>query len=419
MTRILVLTNLYPPHYLGGYELSCRDVMERLADRGHEIRVLTTTTRLAGIEDAPDEPERGIHRDLEFYWDDHELLDPGLRGCLAVERSNQQALDKHLAEHRPDVVSAWNMGAMSLGMLTTVIERGIPLVLNVCDDWLVYGPSLDPWSRRLRPAPLSALVRRVTGVPAAPRRLAPDVTACFVSEYVRRRAEAESTLVRGGLDEATVVYSGIDHRDFPVVEEGSRPWEGRLLYVGRFEERKGVFTAVDALRQLPADHRLDLVGRGGPAVEERLSAAVSSADLSARVRIASVPRDELRGIYGAADAFLFTSEWAEPFGLTPVEAMACATPVIATATGGSAEFLVDGFNCLRYPPGDASALAAAVTRLSSDADLRAHLVRGGLATARDLGVDRLADSIEAWHVAAATRYAAGRPTDRVLGVRPD
>ena len=379
MTRILALTNFYPPHYLGGYELSCRDVMERLAGRGHAVRVLTTSTRLEGVDDEPHELERGIHRDLAFYWDDHRLVDPGLGACVAIERANQSALARHLDEHRPEVVSVWNMGAMSLGMLTTVLDRGIPMVLNVCDDWLVYGPSLDPWSRRLRRAPVAAVARRVAGVPGAPRRLEPDVTICFVSEYVRDRAAAESRLVQG-VAASTVVYSGIDHGDFPVQAPAVRPWRGRLLYVGRFEERKGVFTAVDALRELPADHQLDLVGRGGAEVEQRLRDAGAAGGLDGRVQVASAPRAELREIYSAADAFLFTSEWAEPFGLTPVEAMACGTPVIATGTGGSAEFLVDGFNCLRYPPGDPSALAAAIRRLSSDADLRGRLVAGGRTT---------------------------------------
>ena len=43
MARILTVTNLYPPHYLGGYELLCRQVMQELAARGHEIMVLTST----------------------------------------------------------------------------------------------------------------------------------------------------------------------------------------------------------------------------------------------------------------------------------------------------------------------------------------------------------------------------------------
>ena len=129
-----------------------------------------------------------------------------------------------------------------------------------------------------------------------------------------------------------------------------------------------------------------------------------------------VTRAELRERYAEADVCLFPTEWPEPFGLVPLEAMACGTPVVATGSGGSGEFLLHGENCLRFPPGDAAALAAAVRRLADDPDLRRRIVRTGFATANELSVDRLADVLEAWHIAAAGRYASGRPGDRVLQV---
>lgn len=413
--RALVVSNLYPPHYLGGYELSCRDVMERWAARGHDVRVLTTDVRLPGVDDPPAEPAVGVFRDLEFYWDDHELVSPPLRSRMRMERANQAALARHLREHAPDVVSVWNMGAMSLGLLAALLRHGTPMVLNVCDEWPVYGPRLDAWSRPLIGHPLLAtLVGRLSGLPTAPRRLAGDVTACFVSDFIRERVAAEGRVAFEGLAASTVVYSGIDERDFPVEARPPAPWSGRLLYTGRLDPRKGVFTALTALRQLPPDHRLDLVGRGGADVEQQLQAEIDRHELHSRVTMSVADRSELAATYRRADAFLFTSEWAEPFGLTPVEAMACGTPVVATATGGSAEFLIDGGNCLRYPPGDADALAAAVRRLAAEPDLRQRLVEGGLTTARQLGVDALADHLEVWHRAAADRYAHGLPPHRHL-----
>ena len=64
------------------------------------------------------------------------------------------------------------------------------------------------------------------------------------------------------------------------------------------------------------------------------------------------------------------------------------------------------------PPRDPAALASAVRRLADDAALRARLVRGGTATAADLGVDRLAEVLEHWHLAAAAGYAEGEPAHR-------
>jgi glycogen synthase len=77
---------------------------------------------------------------------------------------------------------------------------------------------------------------------------------------------------------------------------------------------------------------------------------------------------------------LFPVRWEEPWGLVPLEAMAAGRPVVATATGGAAEYLRDGENALVVPPDDPVALAAAVRRLE-DEGLRARLVAGGRATA--------------------------------------
>ena len=88
-------------------------------------------------------------------------------------------------------------------------------------------------------------------------------------------------------------------------------------------------------------------------------------------------RGELAGRYRDADAVVFPSEWEEPFGLVPLEAMACGTPVVATGVGGSGEFLVDGVNCVRFRAGDPAALAAAVRRAGRRRGLRARLVADG------------------------------------------
>ena len=78
------------------------------------------------------------------------------------------------------------------------------------------------------------------------------------------------------------------------------------------------------------------------------------------------------------------------------------------------EFLRDGFNCLLFPAGDRGALVQRLHQLAHDPALRARLVSGGSATADELDVDRLAETFEAWHAAAAERFAGGPPSDRVL-----
>jgi len=402
---------MYPPHHYGGYELSCRDVVERFRRRGHEVTVLTSRLRLPGVTD--DDADSDVRRALHIYYRAEDLYAPPLPVAIRWERGNQHVLRRAMRETRPDVVSIWAMGAMSFALLTPLAQSGIPLVYCVCDDWLVYGPKVDRWTRfGLEHRRTALAVGRAARLPVLLPDLGASGTFCFVSESTRRRAEEWSPW---SFPDSTVVYSGIDTRDFPVGEQSQpRPWRWRLLYVGRLDERKGIGTAVEALAKLPAEATLAVLGGGDDRVRRRLEQRAAELGLGARVTFDRVARAELRNRYQDADALLFPSEWDEPFGLTPVEAMACGTPVAATGTGGSAEFLEDGVNCVLFEPGDAAALAAAVSRLAGDSQLRARLVANGLVTARALDVDHLADTMEEWHVAAAERFARGRPPHRVL-----
>ena len=408
MVRVLGLQNQYPPHHLGGYELLCRDVMEHMAQDGHEVAVLTTTDRRPGVTDPPGEREGatasgvGVWRDLPWWWDDHVLTNPPAVARLRQEVAAQRTMARALRDLRPDVVSVWNMGAMSLGLLETIRRHGVPMVFVLCDDWMAYGPNLDAWGRALRRTPVRRLAGRAlarAGLPSA----VPDEpwpgAYLFMSERTRRAAvEARDWK----LPASAIIGGGIDHRDFPVATEpvSERPWRGRLLFVGRVEHRKGVATAIRALAHLPGA-TLDLLGPPSPLDRPDLEALIAALGLEARVTFATVPRAELRERYRGADAFLFPSEWEEPFGLVPLEAMACDTPVVATGVGGSADFLDDGVNCLLFPPGDEVALASALARLAADASLRRGLVEAGRRTAAAYGIDAWAEVITGWHLRTA------------------
>lgn len=408
--KVLALGLYFPPHHFGGYELSCADVLDRLERRGHEVTVLTSTLRRTGVADPPAERGR-VRRELTAYFAGDDLWQPGPVGRWRVERANQAALARALDEVRPDVVSAWQVGALSLGLLTTVAQRGIPLVLSVCDDWLSYGLELDPWARAWRRRPrLGRALRPLLGVPTVPPDLDRHAAALYITDDTRRRAERWSPW---RFDRSAVVWSGIDLARFPPRPAGSEAaWGGHLLYVGRYDPRKGIETAIRALALLPGT-TLEVQGTGDAGERDRLAKVAADAGVADRVELAlGLPRGELPARYAAADAVVFPSEWEEPFGLVPVEAMAVGAPVVATGVGGSGSFLVEGGNCLRFAKGDPAALAAAVERLAADTALRARLVDGGRRTARFFDIEHLADAFEAWHAHAAAGFDGDPPPER-------
>ena len=408
--RVLALTNMYPPHHYGGYEINCQEAVSFFREVGHDVLVLTSDLAVPGVVGDP-ERRNEVRRELRTYWADHLIVRPSLRDSFAIERHNQRSLDRAITDHRPDVVSVWHMGALSLGLLTTCRRRGIPLVHVVNDDWPVYGTDVDGWARRWRRAgPLATVGERVLGVPCRTPDLGSAGTFCFVSEHTRRVAELHSGWT---FPDATVGYCGVNPYDFPIGAAPARSsWTWRLLHVGRVDDRKGIDIAIRSLAHLPDEATLDIVGRGDDRSVAELGALVERLGLEDRVHFEVVERQQLAARYASADALLFPPRWEEPFGLVPLEAMACSTPVVATGTGGSAEFLIDGANCLLVPVDDDVGLANAVQRLANDPALRARLVRGGLLTARELSLPRWLTLLEQWHSAAAAGFEHGRPPHR-------
>jgi glycosyltransferase involved in cell wall biosynthesis len=365
---------MYPPHSLGGYELTWRSAVTHLRSLGYEVRVLTTDFRLPRPRSNAGD-EHGIQRELRWYWRDHRFPRVSVRERVDIERHNAEVLERVLDELRPDAVSWWAMGGMSLSLIERVRRAGIPAASVVGDDWMIYGPKVDAWLRPLLSRRrLAALAEHATGLPAT-LDLGRAGSWLFNSQATRRRAEA-----RWCLPDADVAHPGVDHELLRASPAGE--WRGRLLYIGRIDRRKGIDLAVEALALLPAGTTLDVIGGGDPEYRAQLAQLCERRALERRVSFGQVERDQVQDVYASADAVLFPVLWQEPWGLVPLEAMAVGRPVIASGRGGSGEYLRDGENCLIADPDRGPAdLAAAVERLARDEELRSRLRSGGIETA--------------------------------------
>jgi glycosyltransferase involved in cell wall biosynthesis len=207
---------------------------------------------------------------------------------------------------------------------------------------------------------------------------------------------------RWRLPNVTVIPLGVDTEDFPITAPEDREWSWKLLYVGRVVASKGVPAAITALAELPDHATLDIVGHAHERQRQEMTELAAACGVADRVFFSlASSRADLRDRYRRADLLVFPSEWPEPFGIVPLEAMACGVPVIATGTGGSGEFLQDGVNCVQFRPGDPSDLAAAARRVADDRPLRRAITAGGTRTAQALTMERFADDLETMHREAA------------------
>ena len=302
--RVLVLGLRYPPHHTGGYEVACRDVAEGLAARGHDVVVLTSDLREPGVVDPPGERHGAVpvRRDLSAWFRADALYAPGPFARWRLERASHAALRAALDEVQPEVVFVWQMGALSLGLLTELNRRKIPLVYAVFDDWLSYAPELDAWTRPFRRLPpwLARWVGAVLRLPTVAPDVGPTGVLCFISDVTRARAEA---LAPSSTPDTTIVYCGIDGRLFtPGGPPRSRSgWAGHLLYAGRYDPRKGIETAIRAMAHLPAA-TLEVQGTGDPGERARLTALSAELGVADRVEFGVVDRAGLVERYRAADA---------------------------------------------------------------------------------------------------------------------
>jgi glycosyltransferase involved in cell wall biosynthesis len=178
-----------------------------------------------------------------------------------------------------------------------------------------------------------------------------------------------------------------------------------ILCVGDLQPRKNLkrlITAYVKLRQADATrHKLVLVGRKAWLYDEIFAVARASGYVDELIFTAYVPDDDLVALYNAADLFVYPSIF-EGFGLPPLEAMACGTPVITSNTSSLPEVVGDA--ALMVDPINVEALASAMVAVLGDTDLQTRLSACGLQRAAAFSWEATARTIlRAYHMVEETR----------------
>ncbi|HEY3898857.1 MAG TPA: glycosyltransferase family 4 protein [Chthoniobacter sp.] len=388
--KILVVTNLYPPHYIGGYELRCEVVVKALRARGHTVQVLTSDHGVGADTPVGNEPD--VERSLQIHgFYGHPWL--GIRKLRALESHNNRRVRAAVARHCPDVVHVWNLGGISKSIIFTLQRLGVPTVFDVSDHWIARSLVGDVWlrwwnqqdppftHRALRTAwnTLGRRERWQLEAPTNPLRHMDFSRIYFCSAALRDITASKGYAVNHG----AVIHCPVDTTRFQGAPRPASAPLQKLLYVGRLSEDKGALTALKAMALVRDKFAgvLHLYGRGDAEYEAKLRSFAERERLSVEFRSATAA--EMPQVYREHDALLFTSEWEEPFALTPLEAMASGLPVIGTTTGGSVELFRHQENALTYPAGDATSLASQIMTLNRESELRAAMAARGQAEVRE------------------------------------
>jgi glycosyltransferase involved in cell wall biosynthesis len=340
---------LVAQHAAPAEDARLRDMSRSLASKGHHVTVYTRRTGTALPDKA--EPEPGVRveyigpADKRAAGDESELL--------AQVPAFSGPLHERWRRERPDVVHAlrWTSG---LAALAAARDLRIPVVQSF--------DSLGVAERRRHVMPRSVGTERIRLEPAIGRS---------VNAVVAGSSDEESDLTRLGVPRRSikVVPCGVDTDEFtpegPVANRNGRP---RLVTVAELEEHDALATLLHALSKVPG---AELVVAGGPPRAElrgdiayrRLAKVAESLGVSGRVLFAGqVGRSALPPLLRSADLLVSVSD-CDPAGMVSVQAMACGTPVVASAVGGQVDAVVDGTTGILVPPGRPALLAQRIRQL--------------------------------------------------------
>jgi len=380
----------------GGQNVHVAALSTALARRGHAVTVYTrddgtVADRVVRTEDGfvvehvPAGPAAEVGKDELLQWM------PDFGDYLAAR----------FAERRPDVVHAhfWMSG---LAAMQAARRYDVPVVQTF--------------------HALGVVKRRYQGTrdTSPPERLRLEQSlARSVDRVLATCSDEVFELMRLGLAKSaiSVVPCGVDTELFrvegPAAPRSDRP---RLLAVSRLVERKGVDDVIRALRRLRS---AELVIAGGPPPGQldrdpelrRLRALASALGVADRVLfLGRVERRHLPDLIRSAD-LVVSVPWYEPFGMVPLEAMACGVPVVASAVGGLVDTVVDGVTGVLVPARRPDVLAGTLRRLLDDPFRRAAYGAAGADRARvRYAWDRVAGSTEAVYQEVRSVAAAGAAT---------
>jgi glycosyltransferase involved in cell wall biosynthesis len=406
--RVLMVAQSFSP-VVGGEERIVEDLGHELALRGHEVAVATLRQPLGEPPPRSDGVEvklleSAIGRVPGLAASSERTFAPPGPDPLAVH-----GLRRAIARFRPDLVHAHNWLVHSYLPLDR--RRGPAFVLSLHDYSLVCATKRFFYEGAVCSGPGAAkCLRHAVAYYGAAKGPVTAAGVAAANPVLRRRVDmflpvSEAVRDLSGIDDALphrVIPNFIGELPPPPPAGEPRlrelPAEPYVLYFGDVTEDKGVGLLLEAYCELEGAPPLVLIGRQELAGAGEVPGVLALDPMPHPLAIEAVRRS----LFTVAPSLL-----PESFGIVALEAAAAGKPVIATATGGLPDIVVDGETGLLVEPGRVGELAAALRRLAGEAELRERMGEAARARARDFSPGRIVPRFEAaYELAVAGRLKA-------------
>jgi glycogen synthase len=405
--KILLLAQFLPP-ILGGEERHVWTLARALATRKHDVTLLGFASIAEEVGESNSEGVRIVRVQSAASYLPMLYSDPKRPHALPLPDPLVRRAIRHELSHGDfDVVHAHNWIVNSA--IGPAMRTSVPLVMTLHDySHICATKRLMDHGKQLCPGP--SVTRCLPCASSHYGVINGAITLVANTWSARRRAAGVSRFAAVGSSVAGAVKvdvdinrpagAGLDVEIIPnfipdeIVLDDIPPTSQRapLLFVGDLLPDKGVQTLLDAYRLLENPPPLVLAGRPMPDREWELPDGVQL--------LGAQPHSEVLKLFRSARMVLVPSLCADACPTVVLEAMAAGRPVIAAASGGIVDLVVDGETGLLVPPGDVSSLASAITSLLSDPDTAQAFGVAGRNRAREFTVGAVVKRIERMYASA-------------------
>ena len=371
--RVMVVSNVFPPHVRGGYELGTLDVARAFIGAGHEVEVVSSTVVgvLRKTRPATGVTVRQVFGPVLAYesdladrlehssiWRQHRT--DALGGVLP---DAIVALRTEIERFRPDRIWLGNpLGIGPVGILETALSAGVPVVIHLMDDIDRY---LVGYRRPLNWRPRIARLKR-------------SITAVSCASHVR-----EMNSVVGRYGSHHVVLNGVDFSAIPAhAQPGRHDDPLRFVYFGQVEPMKGIPYLIEGVGRLVANRdtppfTLDIIGPGSASYVETVQSDLRSRGLAGRVQLVGrLEKRDLMVRLASYDAAVLLLKKEEPFGYAWLEAAAAGLPVVVTRGRAVADVFPEDYPLFVEDREDADHVAGIIGWCLSHRDALAPIAAG-------------------------------------------
>jgi glycosyltransferase involved in cell wall biosynthesis len=321
---------MYPPGFIGGYELGALEVSRYLIQKGHQVSVLTSDYF---TDDEQQLRDHVVERILEFRGLGPQLASHPVADAEAttINWRNLRKISSAIRRFQPDLVLTYNLAGLGpLGIVQFLNALEMPTVLYFMDSFR-DGDGLTRYERLFGKFTVGTHTHVVT-----------------MSKTLLDRVER----YLGGIEGRVSFIPGwVDLSLTRASEPRSRNSPRRFVFCSRLEQNKGTDLIVTAAHELVQEgitsFEIDLYGSGSQLSALLRGIAFRRLDSVVKYK-GQFEKEKMIGLFAGYDALLFPTHTNEPFGFVACEAAANGCVPLMTSQAGASEWFVHGVDCLKF-----------------------------------------------------------------------